>query len=347
LSVSQSITNWTTSYDLLRFRCEPNFDYPLNTKYIWLYLYNPITCLTETWYRYDIDEHVNSYENTYQVFYNSNKNLKLELSQFLKYLYIAQLQNYILKFQCASYCDAKNTNSFLFANSYNLTIIKYDCDPTTIPTYKPTTHPTTTLTPHPPRPFHPDNTAALVGGILGGILGFVLLLGLLTLLLCCCCKRRRAAAASAVPVTTNIENTHVTKSSTLIYPVPFHSISTVNLNAWDTSNCYETNLNHLSGANVHTVRSVASCRSRAPEHYLNILTIHRDADNCCDEVVSGVPCELPIHNEINHSRRCLTNEECHQQQHQSSSYQHNYQQQDGYYVHGYQQQQPEFSPRYC
>ena len=116
LSVN-NINNWTVAYDLLRFRCENNFDYPVNTKYVWMYIYDTITCQTETWYRYDIDEHINSYDNIYQVFYNSNKNIKLELSQFLNH-------NFIIKFQCASYCDSKNINSFLFANSYNLTIIK-------------------------------------------------------------------------------------------------------------------------------------------------------------------------------------------------------------------------------
>ena len=121
LSVSGSITNWTTNYDLLRFKCVNNFDYPINTKYVWMYLYNPVTCLTETWYRYDIDEQISTYDNIYQVFYNSNKNIKLELSQFLKYLFTEKM--YIIKFQCASYCDSKSTNSYLFASSYNLTII--------------------------------------------------------------------------------------------------------------------------------------------------------------------------------------------------------------------------------
>jgi hypothetical protein len=121
LAVSSSLTNWTTNYDLLRFKCENNFDYPVNTRYVWMYIYNPLTCVTETWYRYELDEHAQSYENIYQVFYNSNKNLKLELSQFLKYLFIQQ--SYVIKFQCASYCDSKGANSFLFASSYNLTII--------------------------------------------------------------------------------------------------------------------------------------------------------------------------------------------------------------------------------
>jgi hypothetical protein len=119
--VSSTISNWTTNYDLLRFKCINNFDYPVNTRYVWMYVYNPVTCLTETWYRYDLDDTSQGYETTYQVFYNSNKNLKLELSQFLKYLF--QQQAYVIKFQCASYCDSKGANSYLFASSCNLTVI--------------------------------------------------------------------------------------------------------------------------------------------------------------------------------------------------------------------------------
>lgn len=122
LTVSQTVlSNWSAPQDLLRFQCVNNFDYPVNTKYVWMYLYNPVTCLTETWYRYDIDPNIPTYENQYQVFYNSNKNLKMELSKFLQYLFITQ--SYVIKFQCASYCDNKNVNSYLFASSFNLTII--------------------------------------------------------------------------------------------------------------------------------------------------------------------------------------------------------------------------------
>ena len=118
--IVNSIHDWSVPHDLLRFKCENNFDYPINTKYIWMYVYNTITCQTETWYRYDIDESIQSHDNKYQVFYNSNKNAKVELSSFLKHLFLEK--HYVIKFQCASYCDSKNINSYLFASSHNLTI---------------------------------------------------------------------------------------------------------------------------------------------------------------------------------------------------------------------------------
>lgn len=268
-----------------------------------------------------------------------------------------------------------------------------------------------TINPPNPHPPPPQNTAALVGGILGGLLGFVLLLGLLILLLCCCCGyRKRGLAGTAVvpptPAVTTIENTHVAaKSSTLIYPVPYHNISSVHLDQMDscaaagaatattgylkhqidvpsinvgTDRCYyDPNINT-------TVRSVASCRSR-PEHYLNILTIHRDvSDGECDDAASmsgsyhhhhhlrqhsssnlasshhqqGGPFEIPIINQNN----CVTNsrryDDDYQQQQQYLHHHHHIRQHSAsnintnnnnndFYLHSYQQQNQEFGqPRY-
>ena len=212
-----------------------------------------------------------------------------------------------------------------------------------------------------PQPHHHHNTAALVGGILGGLLGLVLLLGLLILLLCCCCKRHRAPLAGP---SATIENTHVAaKSSTLIYPVPFHSVSAVHMDRAGhpcdvptlnlaTDRCY-----YDPTINVNTVRSVVSARSR-PEHYLNILTIHRDVNDCDDvslksehqHCYNSLPCEIPIINQTadNCSRRYIVNDDCHQQQHHQvmhSSHSHHRNNED-LYAHNYQQQQEYNHPRY-
>jgi hypothetical protein len=239
------------------------------------------------------------------------------------------------------------------------------------------------------------NTAALVGGILGGLLGFVLLLGLLILLLCCCCGWGRyggAAAGGGVLTAANIENTHIAaKSSTLIYPVPFHSISAACLDK----------LGHYGGhievpalniasdrcyydPNINTMRSVASARSTTrPEHYLNILTVHRDVDDCAADGISvrsmrdndgcSMPYEIPIINQAAEQqqqqqqqqqtttttrRYVLSSDNDHPHQgirnhndynrcdNNNNSMSNNNNNNNDYYVHSYQQQYDYNQPRY-
>jgi hypothetical protein len=230
------------------------------------------------------------------------------------------------------------------------------------------------------------NTAALVGGILGGLLGFILLLGLLILLLCCCCGWGRYRGTGGAIRTANIENTHIAaKSSTLIYPVPFHSISAACLdkighygNHVEVPTLNVATERCFYDPNINTMRSVASARSTSrPEHYLNILTIHRDADDSDGVSVrsvvreandggcsSSMPYEIPIinqcadqqqhHTTTSTSRRyVLTDEHQHQHQHQhqairnhSDNYRCENNNNQDYYVHSYQQQYEYNQPRY-
>jgi hypothetical protein len=201
------------------------------------------------------------------------------------------------------------------------------------------------------------------------------------LLLCCCCGWGRYRSTGGVLTATNIENTHIAaKSSTLIYPVPFHSISAACLDKIGHYGshievptercCYDPNMN--------TMRSVASARSTSrPEHYLNILTIHRDAEDSDGVSVrsvamrddgactgSSMPYEIPIINQCTQdqhtttsSRRYVLSTDERQHQHQAirnhndnyrcdNNTNNNNNNQSDYYVHSYQQNYDYNQPRY-
>jgi hypothetical protein len=124
--------DWECAYDLLRFSCKNNFDLPRYTQYIWLYLYSLKTRETEVWHRYDLDQNIDSYDNTYQTFYSTIRNNKVELSKFIKYIF-TESENYELKVQCATYSENRIKNSCLYTSSKNVTILKgisfiYKCD---------------------------------------------------------------------------------------------------------------------------------------------------------------------------------------------------------------------------
>lgn len=114
--------DWTKPYDMLRFRCKNNYDYPLNQKYVWMYLFNPSSRVSETWHKFDIEDEKDIY--IYQIFNNPNTNKNSSLSEFLKFLYTEN--NYKIEFQCASYYEMFLTKEkiYLIANSNNLSIIK-------------------------------------------------------------------------------------------------------------------------------------------------------------------------------------------------------------------------------
>lgn len=116
------LNRWLNSQvDLLRVRCENNFDRPLNMKYVWMYVFNPITNLYETWHKLDLHETI---ETVYPIFYNPDTNKNGTISQFL--FYVLTEPNYSIRFQCTSYPERFHTyhNVPLIAFSSNLTIIK-------------------------------------------------------------------------------------------------------------------------------------------------------------------------------------------------------------------------------
>jgi hypothetical protein len=102
-------------------RCETDFDLPLGSKYVWMYLYSSVTNVYEIWHKYDFG---NSNENIYQTFYNPKENKNASLSEFLKQLIIGQYTS--ATFQCASYYDKLNPTNVicLIAESKNITIIR-------------------------------------------------------------------------------------------------------------------------------------------------------------------------------------------------------------------------------
>ncbi len=116
--------DWNKQLDLLRLKCINNFDYPINTKYIWMYVQNPSRGIYETWHKFDIDQpNQNQIENIYQTFYNPDQNRNCPLSDFLRNL-CADF-NYQIVFQCATYFEKQSAHDkvFLLADSKNFTII--------------------------------------------------------------------------------------------------------------------------------------------------------------------------------------------------------------------------------
>lgn len=113
---------WNKPCDLLRIRCKNNFDHPINTRYVWMYIYNPITYVYEIWHKYDVEnEHE---DNLYQLFYNPTTNKKMYLYEFIQLLY--SRQDYRITFQCGSYYEESYSKEkiCLIANSLNVTIIR-------------------------------------------------------------------------------------------------------------------------------------------------------------------------------------------------------------------------------
>ena len=174
--------NWNAPIDLMRLDCITNYDLPLDTKFIWMYFYNLKTGLTEIWHRNLADI---SPDSIYQIFINNNYNSltyrNATISQFIKMLLLNQFNS--IDLQCASYC-----NNQLVAKSNNLTLIRGN-----------NTFATANATPV-------DNTALIVGAVLGSLLGFLLLLGLILLLAyCCCCRKRKNKNLQKMTIINNEE----------------------------------------------------------------------------------------------------------------------------------------------
>lgn len=103
--------------DILKLNCEANFDYPIDKKYIWMYLRNPLTPGIETWY---LDE---SIENSYQFFTKLNDaTQELPLSDFLKLILNDNTDR--ITFQCSSRYEIGNYEPFVLTSSRNLSIAK-------------------------------------------------------------------------------------------------------------------------------------------------------------------------------------------------------------------------------
>jgi hypothetical protein len=119
-------SKWQTqiALDLIRLHCINNFDYPINTKYIWMYLYNPETSQYETWHKFDTGIIGSASEDTAQEFHNPDTNRDASLSSFLKYVFTRE--NYAINFQCGTYYERYNVHEtiYLLARSKNITIIK-------------------------------------------------------------------------------------------------------------------------------------------------------------------------------------------------------------------------------
>ena len=111
-------SQWNTPIDLLRFKCETNYDVPFDTKFVWMYVTNPNTNVLEIWHRTD----VNGFDDAFQTFmfdnYNSVSNRNESLSEFVKQLVLQRVP--MIQFQCASYYE---TNQLL-AKSKNLSLLK-------------------------------------------------------------------------------------------------------------------------------------------------------------------------------------------------------------------------------
>lgn len=258
---------WNNPLDLLKFSCVNNFDLPQNTKYVWMYFLNPNTKSYEIWHRYDIEDKQSSI--SYQIFHNPNTKKDMHLSEFLKYIFTEP--NYSIKFQCASYYERFNTHDriYLLADSKNLTIFSTDSH------FKPTA-----------APHHSDN-GALIGGLVGGILGFLLLLGLLLLLLFCCLKRRKKQQKTTRTTKHHVETIH----SSIILPV--HSSAEIHhtnyLNTADKASQFSnqielTDMTNEFNHNYDYEEHRTTVRSIAPEIYTNRLVIRKDFD---DENVSN------------------------------------------------------------
>lgn len=177
VALSNNDAAWNQQLELLRFKCQTNYDIPLNTKYVWMYYRNPDTGIEEIWHRNDIN---NGVDDPYQIFmydkYNSVMNKNQSVSAFIHPLLIGRVNNIV--FQCASYKDSFQ----LLAKSHNLSLIKDGYAHVTYPIYHTTPRILTTTSYY--------NNGPLIGGIIGGILGLLLLLAIILLFVWYCCIRR-------------------------------------------------------------------------------------------------------------------------------------------------------------
>jgi len=307
---------WSRPCDLLRIKCKNNFDHPINTRYVWMYIYNPLTYTYEIWHKYDVDNE--NEDNIYQLFYNPSSNKKMYLYEFIQLLF-SRGDDYRITFQCGSYYEESYNKEkiCLIANSLNVTIIKGEQH----------YHHKPYSTDHD----HSVNTGLLIGVIIASILAFLFLLGLLGFLIWCCCCRKRSARTntkhtasssiifpavntSSCSTTTTchqaeIEHHHHTASyNNMLSANHLHHQSMSNLNnagcigagavqgGGNNYLCSQssshmmadkgsqfTNQMDCSGANV--VSSNTGVCSKPPDVYLSMLTIHKDA--CDDDEING------------------------------------------------------------
>ncbi len=113
---SININSWLHPVDLLRLKCQTNYDIPLDTRYVWMYYSNPDNGIDEIWHRDDM----RGAEDPKQIFmydqYNLVTNRNESLSKFIQSLLLGRVNK--LEFQCASYKDSFQ----LVAKSNNLTL---------------------------------------------------------------------------------------------------------------------------------------------------------------------------------------------------------------------------------
>lgn len=296
---SSNVASWNSPLDLLRFKCQTNYDIPLDTRFVWMYYKNPVTGNVEIWHRDD----VKGVEDVYQIFmydlYNSVTNRNESLSTFIKSLLLDRVDS--IEFQCASYKD----NFQLLAKSPNFYLIKDKGHP--IYTYP--FHSTTAVTVVTEGSRY-DN-GPLIGGIIGGILGLLLLLALILLLVWCCCIRRRKekdtqikfynqqnmtsqSVVSGYPTENNIEITqdgwrNMTGTSSAFMHFPTQSCHTLdNQSSRHHSHMESSNLNRqqaISQSNLshhhlnHNQSGIATIRSEAPDLYLKTITLPKDMND--------------------------------------------------------------------
>lgn len=313
VSSAVNVATWNDPLDLLRLKCQTNYDIPLDTKYVWMYFKNPDTNVHEIWHRDDIK----GIEDPYQIFmydmYNSVTNRNKSLSEFIKPLLLRKINS--IEFQCASYKDRFQ----LLARSHNVSLVQGNW-------YY--THPviqTSTATAQAAY----DN-GPLIGGIIGGILGLLLLLLLTLLLVWCCCIRRTKdkdssqvyynqknlvsqSVVSGYPSENNIEITQdgwrninaassgfmhfPTQSSHTIESSKHHShVEITNLNAVNQHALSTSNLsNHLNGK--------ATVRSEVPEVFLKTITLPKDSNEEFrnDAYSSYIQKDITYNNNINNN----------------------------------------------
>lgn len=113
-----NVATWQHPLDLIRIKCQTNYDIPLDTRYVWMYYKNPNNGIVEIWHRDD----VRGVEDPLQIFmydlYNSVANRNESLSKFIGPLLLGRVDK--IDFQCASYKDSFK----LLAKSSNFTLIR-------------------------------------------------------------------------------------------------------------------------------------------------------------------------------------------------------------------------------
>jgi len=112
-----NLFNLNLPNDALKLRCENNYDFPVDNRYIWMYIYNPTTNSMETWLNVYKDEN----QTLSQLFANTRTKATASLNDFLRRIIYNQV--FYVQFQCASYYE-RIDEVYLLAQSKNLTLFR-------------------------------------------------------------------------------------------------------------------------------------------------------------------------------------------------------------------------------